>query len=713
MSQATIAAPITTTNLASSATSAVYGQAVTFTATVFGFGTPIGSVTFYSGAVNVADQIGTGSLSVVNGQDQASFSTSALTVSGSPYAITAVYSGDTSHQGSTSSALGQKITPAPLKITANNAAMTYGGSLPTLSVTYSGLVNGDMPATFATSPNVAPIIATVPATSHAGIYAITVSGASDPNYTISYAAGTLTVNKDAFTYTIANDSQTYGTAANLSKDLGTTISTGVNGQTLGITYSSSGDTSSAHVATYAITGTLSNGTGQASDYAVTLKNGTLTVNKDAFTYTIANDSQTYGTAANLSKDLGTTISTGVNGQTLGIAYSSSGDTSSAHVATYAITGTLSNGTGQASDYAVTLKNGTLTVNPAALTITANNQSKAYDQVNPTLTVGYSGFVSGDTPASLTTAPSISTTATTGSPVGTYPITASGAVDPNYTIKYVAGTLTITTATLTITANNQSKVFGQVNPALTVGYSGFVNGDSPSSLKTQPTVTTTATTSSAVGNYPITASGAVDPNYTIKYVAGTLTVSKDATTTTATASAKTSPFGLSVTFTASVTANAPGSGTPGGSIDFFDTTTGDDLGTVTLCGNAASLSTASLVPGTHVITVSYSGDSDFFSSSASTSTLTINPSIIVLDPTASGALTISGNASIKVAGDVYVDSSSSSGCGERKRDDYRGGDRRARHRPEERHPDLQPRTHHKGRSCCPIRSPPCRRRARAD
>ena len=71
---------------------------------------------------------------------------------------------------------------------------------------------------------------------------------------------------------------------------------------------------------------------------MTLNNGTLTVNKYAFSYTIGNDSQTYGTAANLATDLGTTITTGVNGENLAIAYSSTGDTTTAHVGTYAITG---------------------------------------------------------------------------------------------------------------------------------------------------------------------------------------------------------------------------------------------------------------------------------------------------------------------------------------------------------------------------------------
>ena len=40
---------------------------------------------------------------------------------------------------------------------------------------------------------------------------------------------------------------------------------------------------------------------------------------------------------------------------------------------------------------------------------------------------------------------VSTTATASSPVGTYTITASGAADANYTISYVAGTLSVTPA----------------------------------------------------------------------------------------------------------------------------------------------------------------------------------------------------------------------------------------------------------------------------
>ena len=189
-----------------------------------------------------------------------------------------------------------------------------------------------------------------------------------------------------------------------------------------------------------------------------------------------------------------------------------------------------------SDYSISYVAGSLTVTAPPLTITANNQSKVYGAALPTLTASYSGFVNGDTSASLTTQPTLSTTATANSHVAVnpYAITAGGAVDSDYSISYVAGSLTVTTAPLTITANNKSKVYGAVLPTLTASYSGFVNGDTSASLTTQPTLTTTATASSHVaGNpYSITASGAVDTDYSISYVAGTLTVTPAGLTITA-------------------------------------------------------------------------------------------------------------------------------------------------------------------------------------
>ena len=92
----------------------------------------------------------------------------------------------------------------------------------------------------------------------------------------------------------------------------------------------------------------------------------------------------------------------------------------------------------------------INVNPAVLTVAADDASMVYGSALPDLTVSYSGFVNGDNTISLTTEPSVSTTATSESPIGSYPITVSGAADPNYTFNYVDGTLTVTPVTQTIT-----------------------------------------------------------------------------------------------------------------------------------------------------------------------------------------------------------------------------------------------------------------------
>lgn len=121
---------------------------------------------------------------------------------------------------------------------------------------------------------------------------------------------------------------------------------------------------------------------------------------------------------------------------------------------------------QASDgfYPAASVTRTLTVNKAALTITADDQVKFEGQPNPTLTVTYSGFVLGETAAVLLTPPIVATTAATNSPAGTYPITVTGASAANYTISFVNGTMTIQPRqTQTITFNAlPTKTYGNAD-----------------------------------------------------------------------------------------------------------------------------------------------------------------------------------------------------------------------------------------------------------
>jgi hypothetical protein len=188
-----------------------------------------------------------------------------------------------------------------------------------------------------------------------------------------------------------------------------------------------------------------------------------------------------------------------------------------------------------ANYTVTSVNDTTgIINQAPLTITADNQSKVYGNANPTLTAAYSGFVNGETSAVLSTPVSLSTTATVTTGVGTAPITASGAVGTNYAITHVDGTLTINTRPITITADVQSKAYGDVDPTFTyvVSGSGLVNGDALSG-------TLTRAAGETVGTYAITqGSLSAGSNYALTYTGTNLTISQIAITVTAQTNTKT-------------------------------------------------------------------------------------------------------------------------------------------------------------------------------
>jgi len=250
----------------------------------------------------------------------------------------------------------------------------------------------------------------------------------------------------------------------------------------------------------------------------------------------------------------------------------------------------------------------LNVSPAPLTITANDTNKVYGAALPIFTASYSGFVNGDTASSLTTPVTLGSSATASSPIGTYTITASGAVETNYAIGYASGTLTVTTAALTITANSTNKVYAAALPAFTASYSGFVNGDSASSLTTPVTLGTSATASSPAGTYAITASGAVETNYAINYASGTLTIG--AATLIVTANDNSKAYGAALpTLTASYNGFVNGDGTNNLTALASVTTTAtptSNAGTYPLTANGAASTNYlfTYVGGTLTITQSF-------------------------------------------------------------------------------------------------------------
>ena len=165
------------------------------------------------------------------------------------------------------------------------------------------------------------------------------------------------------------------------------------------------------------------------------------------------------------------------------------------------------------------------------------------------------------------------------------------------------------------------------------YSGFVNGDTASSLLPAATCGTSATSASSAGTYASFCASAQDNNYVISYVTGTVTVTQ---ATTATAVVSSSPNNSStymqqVTFTATVTPQFAGT-IPTGNVTFYNN--GSSIGTSTLspstcgmasCPDQATLNISSLPDtGPDSITATYNGDGNFVTSTSTAIVQTVMP-----------------------------------------------------------------------------------------
>ncbi len=192
--------------------------------------------------------------------------------------------------------------------------------------------------------------------------------------------------------------------------------------------------------------------------------------------------------------------------------------------TYAITqGTLA----LSGNYTITYVGANLTISPLAITVTADAQSKDYGDADPALTYTYTPSLIG----SDTFSGALSRAA--GENVGTYAITQGTlALSGNYSITYVGANLTISPLAITVTADAQSKDYGDADPALTYTYTpSLVGSDSFSGALSR-------VAGENVGTYAITQGTlALSSNYTITYVGANLTISPLAITVTADAQSK--------------------------------------------------------------------------------------------------------------------------------------------------------------------------------
>ncbi len=410
------------------------------------------------------------------------------------------------------------VSPAPLSVTAANASRQYGDANPLLTGTISGIKNND--AITATYASVAD------PTSSVGTFAI-VPTLVDPgtklgNYAVVSANGILTVTTAPLTVTAANTSRIYGDP---NPAFSGTILGIKNTDNITATFSSTA-TAASPVGGYPITSSLVDPNGKLGNYSVTQVNGTLTVTQASLVVSGTNASRLYGDA---NPPFTGTIAGIKNSDNITATFASAATAASA-VGSYPIVPTLADPTTKLGNYSVTSTNGTLAVNPAALTITAADATRAYGDPNPAFTGSITGLKNSD---NITAA--FASTAIAGSAVGVYPITPSP-VDPgsklgNYIVTANNGTLTITTVPLTVNSGNASRAYGDPNPAFAGTIIGLKNGDAITA-----TYSSIAGLTSLVGTYPITPV-LVDPtsrlgNYTVTLNNGTLTVNPAVLTFTA-------------------------------------------------------------------------------------------------------------------------------------------------------------------------------------
>jgi gliding motility-associated-like protein len=246
----------------------------------------------------------------------------------------------------------------------------------------------------------------------------------------------------------------------------------------------------------------------------------------------------------------------VNGNTVtSVTLTSTGDPVTATVGGYPIVPAAAVGTGL-NNYTISYANGALTVTPKTLVITASDRTKTYGDAvtfaGTEFTTPAGVLVNGDivTGVTLASTGALATATVAGSP---YPIVASAAVGNglgNYTISYVNGILTVNRKALTITANNQSKTYGQVFTFAGTEFTsaGLINGNTITSV-TLTSAGTAANATVAGSPYSIIPSLPVGTglgNYTINYVNGVFTVTTKAVTITAANRTKT--YGTAVVFT---------------------------------------------------------------------------------------------------------------------------------------------------------------------
>ncbi|MBE9666823.1 MBG domain-containing protein [Mucilaginibacter boryungensis] len=355
------------------------------------------------------------------------------------------------------------INKAPLTVTANNANKMYGttltGGAGSQAFTVTGLQNGEtigsVTIAYGTGAQATDPVGTY--TSCVAIGSATGGTFSANNYNITYVGANIIVNPAPLVVIADDVSKVYGTTITGGPGSKAFTTAGLqNGETVGTvtigygTGAAAADVAGAYIDCVTIAA-ATGGSFTSHNYIITYVPGKLTVVPAALSIYADDVTKVYGTVLQGGPGYTAFTSSGLqNGETIGsvlVGYGTAG-AADAHVGNCRSCVTVANATGgtfNPFNYKITYEPGNILVTPAPLTIIADDKIKQYGEPNPVLTASYSGLVNGDSPAQLTIKPIITTPATDISPPGSYPITATGALSPDYTITYVPGTLLIVEA----------------------------------------------------------------------------------------------------------------------------------------------------------------------------------------------------------------------------------------------------------------------------
>ena len=424
------------------------------------------------------------------------------------------------------------ISPAPVTVTVVAYDKPYDGNT-TAIVTLSGnFVTGDDVSLTFTSATFAD--ASVGIDKTVTVSGIALTGEKAGQYTLASTTATATASITPVARTIAVTGDSDYIYSGLPQGPATaTVSAGDG--SVSYTYSGTGSTTYAtsstpptNAGTYQVVATVVADGNYAASTSVPYR---FTINKRELKVMAENKTVTYGDAIPV---LTYTMTGFVNDEeqatvTSGIPELGTTYTSATPVAGSPVTITAALGTLKSDNYGFAFVNGTISIDKAASTITVTGvevytytglaQGPATSSVTgSTGTVTYSYSGTGST--TYTTSSNVPTNA------GTYQVVATVAADGNYESKTSEPySFTIARATLTVTANDDSKTYDGLAYAGGKGvtYSGFVPGESSSVLGGSLSYTGNSQGAVKKGTYSIEPQGYSSANYDISYVPGSLTV----------------------------------------------------------------------------------------------------------------------------------------------------------------------------------------------